>query len=311
VIVPFGGRLVLAVPTLVVLSLLSFSLAALSPIDSARMALTGGSTAVQVDDAALQAKRAELGLDRSLPERYGRWLAGVARFDLGSSYTSGRPVTELLGERIPASVALGFAALLLAILLAVPLATTAAMGAGSWLDLGTRAIAVGGASLPGFWLALLLIWLFAVQLRVLPALGSLTPTGIILPAVVLALRPMARLLRLLRAELLEVRSREFAKVAAAKGLSPAAVLGHHLLPNAVGPVLTLIGLDLISLLANAVLIEWVFAWPGVGRLGAQAALAGDVPVLSGVILVTGLAAIVTNLGVDMLCAALDPRFRVA
>jgi ABC-type dipeptide/oligopeptide/nickel transport system permease component len=299
-------------PTLLLISLVVFGLAALAPVDPARAALTaGGGAGVQIDDAALQAKRAELGLDRPLPERYLRWLGDLARLELGRSFVTGRPVGQLVAERLPASAVLGLAALAVSVGVSLPLGMLAAVRAGGLLDQVARGLALLGASAPGFWLALILMWLFAAQLRWLPALGSLTPAGIVLPIVVLAVRPLSRQLRLMRATTLDALAADHLAVARAKGLPEVTILRRHLLPNALLPPVTLIGLDLPALVSGAVIVESVFAWPGIGRMAADAALAGDVPVLMAFVLLVGGLVIVSSLLVDLLYALLDPRQRTA
>jgi peptide/nickel transport system permease protein len=153
------------------------------------------------------------------------------------------------------------------------------------------------------------MWLFAVRLHWVPALGTFTPTGIVLPAAVLALRPLSRILRLVRAGALDVRSHEFVRTARAKGLSETMVQRGHILPNVAPIILTVVGLDLTALFANAAVVEWVFAWPGIGRLGADAALAGDIPVLQAFVLIVGWLVVVVNLAADLASTLFDPRLR--
>jgi ABC-type dipeptide/oligopeptide/nickel transport system permease component len=304
-----GARLLQAVPLLVLVSLISFGLSALAPVDPARMALSAGATGVQVDERDVAAKRAELGLDRPLLERYLLWWRSALRFDFGRSFTNNRPVGELFEQRLPASAALSSLALALSVGLGVPTGLMLATRPGGVVDLVVRSVALVGGSLPGFGVALFAMWLFAVRLHWVPALGTLTPTGIVLPAAVLALRPLGRILRLVRAGALDVRSQEFVRTARAKGLSEPMVQRGHILPNVAPIILTVVGLDLTALFANAAVVEWVFAWPGVGRLGADAALAGDIPVLQAFVLIVGWLVVVVNLAADLLSTVVDPRLR--
>jgi ABC-type dipeptide/oligopeptide/nickel transport system permease component len=304
------GRVLQAIPLLLLVTLVAFGLSVLGPIDPARMALAAGGTGIQLDERDVARKRVELGLDRPLHERYVSWWADVVRLEFGRSFSSGRPVRELLAPRLPASATLAGLALALAVALGIPLGVLVARRAGGPLDVGVRTVALLGSSLPAFWLALLAIWLFAARLHWVPALGSFTPTGIVLPALVLGVRPLARLLRLVRATTLEGLGQEYVTTARAKGVSPPRVLVRHVLPNTLGPVLTVIGLDGAALLANAAVVEWIFAWPGLGRLGVDAALAGDVPVLMAFVLIVGWVVVAINLLVDVAVAALDPRERV-
>ncbi|GAB4194118.1 MAG: ABC transporter permease [Roseiflexaceae bacterium] len=303
------SRITQSIPMLIVLSLVVFGLQALAPVDPARMALSAGGAGVALDERDVAAKRRELGLDRSLPERYLAWWAATLRLDLGRSFMSGQPVADLIRQRLPASLALAALATAISIGLALPLGVLMALRPGTWLDQLVRIATLLGTALPGFWLALLAIWLFAVTLRWVPALGSFTPQGIILPALVLALQPLGRLTRLVRALMLDVLSAEYIRVARAKGLRPATVLLRHALPNALLPVTTMIGLDIIGLIAEAAVIEWVFAWPGIGRLSVEAALAGDLPVLMAVITMIGGLVVLINLAVDIGAGMLDPRQR--
>jgi ABC-type dipeptide/oligopeptide/nickel transport system permease component len=304
------ARAIQAIPLLLLVTVVAFGLSVLGPIDPARMALAAGGTGIQLDERDVARKRVELGLDRPLHERYVRWWADVLHLDFGRSFSSGRPVSELLAQRLPASATLASLALALAVATGIPLGVLVARSAGGRLDLGVRLVALLGSSLPAFWLALLAIWLFAARLHWVPALGSFTPAGIVLPALVLGVRPLGRLLRLVRATTLEVLGLDYVTTARAKGVLPLLVLTRHVLPNTLGPILTVVGLDGAALLANAAVIEWVFAWPGLGRLGVDAALAGDLPVLMAFVLIVGWVVVAINLLVDVASAALDPRQRV-
>ena len=304
----FMHRMMQTVFLLGLVSLVAFGLLALAPVDPARMSLSGGSS-IPLDERDVEAKRRELGLDRPLWERYLHWLSAVFQLDLGHSYVSRQPVSQLLSERLPASLMLAACAVGLSVMLAVPLGILAAQRPGSWLDLGVRSVVLVGASLPGFWLALLLLWLFAAELRWLPALGSPTPRGMLLPMLILAIGPMARLTRLVRAAMRDVLQREFVMVAHAKGLRWATIVRRHALPHTVLSILTVVGLDFATLLAESAVVEWVFAWPGIGRLGVDAALAGDLPVVVGFVLVIGACVTVVNLIVDIATSLLDPRQR--
>lgn len=303
------GRLIHLLPVFLFVSVVAFGLMAFAPIDPARMALSAGGTGVQLEERDVVAKRHELGLDRPLWERYLRWWAGLLRLDLGNSFMNSRPVTQMLRERLPASVALAGVAMALSAGIGIPLGMLVAVRAGTWLDAAVRVVTLLGASLPAFWLALFGIWLFAVELKWVSALGSFTPRGMALPALVLALRPMARLIRLMRSTTLETLGDEYVRTARSKGLSGPAILRRHVLPNALLPILSVLGLDFTALLANGAVVEWVFAWPGIGRLGVDAALSGDLPVIMGFVLLTGWSVILVNLTVDLLHVYMDPRQR--
>lgn len=302
-------RLLVTIPMLLLVSGLAFGLLAVAPGDPARKALSVSGAGDQVDERDVAAKRRELGLDRPLWERYGLWLGNALTLDLGESYVSKRPVAELIGERLRASATLALAALALSVAIGVPLGVIAAIYAGTWLDALVRFLTLLGASLPGFWLALLAMWLFAVELQWLPALGGVSPKGIILPAAVLTVRALGLLTRLTRAAMLEALQGEYVRAARAKGLSERRLVVGHAFPNALVPILTIIGLDFTSLLAQATVIEWVFAWPGIGRQGVDAAIAGDVPVVLGFVLFVSTVVVLTNLTVDLSYIIVDPRLR--
>jgi ABC-type dipeptide/oligopeptide/nickel transport system permease component len=305
------ARLAQAVPLLVLVTLISFGLSALAPVDPARMALAAGATGAQVDERDVAAKRAELGLDRPLPERYLRWWNDALHFNFGRSFANNRPVAELVQQRLPASAALTVLAVSVSIGVGIPLGLLVAARRGGLLVLGVRCVALLGGSLPGFGVALFGMWLFAARLHWIPALGSFTPTGILLPAAVLALRPLGRILRLTRAGALDVQSLDFVRTARAKGLSERVIQRRHVLPQVLASLLSVIGLDLTALFANAAVVEWVFAWPGIGRLGADAALAGDIPVLQAFVLIVGWLVVLVNLAADVSSALVDPRMRSA
>lgn len=301
-------RLLAAVPVMLVISLLAFGLQDLAPGDPARI-LVEASGLNPAPPEAVAAKRAELGLDRPLPERYLLWLAHALRGDFGRSFRSYRPVATLYRERLPATAALAATAGALAAVVALPLGTFAAYYRGRAMDAVAQVVAVVGAAVPGFWLALLLMFLLAVKLRLLPAFGSLTPKGIVMPAIVLAIQNVALLTRLTRAAMLDVLSLEFVTVARAKGLREWTVARRHVLPNVLVPVLTVLGLEVAGLMTGAVVVEYVFAWPGIGKMVVDATLLRDVPVVTGFAVAAGLVFVLANLTVDVAVAAVDPRAR--
>jgi ABC-type dipeptide/oligopeptide/nickel transport system permease component len=303
------GRLGQTALVLIVVSLVVFCLQALAPIDPARKALTIGGASELPDERDVEAKRKELGLDRPLPERYVRWLADVATFDLGESFVNKKPVAGLIGERVAASATLAVLTVGFSTVIALPLGIVAATRAGTWADSIIRALSLLGASLPAFWLALLAMWLFSVELRLLPALGSFTPEGIVLPALVLTARTVGLLARLMRATMLDALNQDYVRTALSKGLPDRTVVRRHVAPNAITPVLAVIGLDFAALFGEAAVVEWVFAWPGIGRMGVEGALAGDLPVVMGFVLVVCLFFVLANLAVDLACGLVDPRQR--
>jgi ABC-type dipeptide/oligopeptide/nickel transport system permease component len=263
-----------------------------------------GESAQPADRAAL---RASLGLDRPLAEQYRRYLSGLLRLDLGRSFQDQRPVSEILGERLPATLKLATAALLLALLLAVPLGVFAARRRGSPVDAGAMAFSLIGVSMPNFWLGPLLILVFSLWLGWTPVSGSDDPASLVLPAVTLGTALAAILARMVRASVLEVLGEDYIRTARAKGLSEPAVLWRHALRNAWLPVLTLIGMQLGGLLGGAVITETVFAWPGVGSLLVEAIQARDFPVVQGCVLLISLVYVLVNTLTDLAYAGVDPR----
>ncbi len=254
--------------------------------------------------------RRALGLDRPLPEQFVRYIARVAAGDLGTSIRYNRPVAGLIAERLPRTFELTVAALALAVALALPAGIVSALRRGTLVDRVTMLGAIAGQAVPIFWLALMLIWLFGVNLRWLPVFGYGTAWHLVLPAVSLATIVVGRLARLVRSSMLEVLGQDYVRTARAKGLPERAVVARHALKNAAIPIVTLIGLQLGQLLGGAVVTETVFAWPGLGVLAAEAVFNRDFPIVQGITLVVSLIFVLTNLLVDLLYVALNPRVRL-
>lgn len=303
------GRALHSLLVLWLVSLLAFALLALAPGDPARLILSGGGELPTPEMVA--AKRAELRLDEPLPTRYAAWLGGTLRGDFGLSYRSGEPALTLYAERFPATLLLAATALALTLLIAVPLGVLAAAGRGGPLDGLTQAGAVLGAAAPGFWVALVLMLVFAATLRWLPALGSPTPAGVLLPAVVLALPNIAIVSRLVRAATLDALSQAYITTALGKGRSRRGALLAHALPNACVGVLTAVMLEAAYLLTGTVVVETVFAYPGVGRLAVEAAMVGDLPVVALCVMVAALVYLLCNWLADLGMVLLDPRLRTS
>ncbi|MDQ6858780.1 MAG: ABC transporter permease [Chloroflexota bacterium] len=304
-------RLALAVPTLLGLIVLAFTLIVVAPGDPAaelarRRAPSGEATEEDVTRA-----RIELRLDRPYPEQLVEWVAHAATGDLGTSFSTRRPVTEELAARLPVTAELGAAALALTVVVAVPLGALAAVRHRSLLDHGLRVVSLLGASIPGFFLAYLLVVVFATMLHLLPVAGRQSWTGIVLPAITLAVGPAAVLARLVRATLLEVLGEDFVRAARSRGFSEVRVVVGHALPNALIPILTVTGSLVGHLLAGAVIVETIFAWPGIGKLAVDAIFQRDYTMLQGVVLFVGGVFVLVNLAVDLSYAFVDPRIRIA
>ncbi len=252
-----------------------------------------------------------LGLDRPLILQYAIYVRNIALGDFGSSILTRRPVTEHIWERLPATIELGFVAMVMSVLLGVPLGMYSAVRRGSAFDTGARVFAVLGQSLPAFWLGLMLILFFAVILGLLPAGGRGGPSSLILPAFTLGYFTSAAILRLTRSAMLEVLNSDYIKFARLKGLSERVVLWKHGLKNALLPVITFAVLLFVQFLGGAVVTETVFAWPGLGRLILESITTRDYPIVQAGVLVLSALYLVGNLLVDMLYSYLNPRIRHA
>jgi peptide/nickel transport system permease protein len=289
------------------ISLVSFALLNLAPGDPAYIILKQQNPAGQPTREELLAFREELQLNDPLPVRYGRWLLGALRGDLGESYRSGQPVMKELGQRLPATLMLAGASLALAIAIGIPLGVISVLWWGPWWDGLSRFLALLGAGVPSYLLALLLILLFAVKLDWLPAIGYGDPRNLILPAIALAAGGAAQLLRLTRASMLEVLHQAYVRTARAKGMRERRVIGVHTLKNALLPVVTVLGINVGHLLSGAVIVETIFGWPGVGKYAVDAIFLRDYPVIQGFVLYMGMVFVMVNLAVDLLYRWLGPR----
>lgn len=255
--------------------------------------------------------RQTYGLDRPLSVQYVRFIERVARGDLGYSYRQGLPVTELIAGRISATFKLALASLAVAIVLGVTLGMAAAVRRGSGVDTTAMTVALLGTSMPSFWLGLLLIIVFGVKLGWLPVSGYGGLDHLVMPAFVLGGFYAAQVSRLTRTSLLEVLAQDYIRTGRAKGLRPRTVLFRHALRNAALPVLTVLGLSFGQMLGGAIVVESIFAWPGMGRLAVQAVLGRDFPVVQGVTIVGAAVFLAVNLTVDLIYGWVDPRLRSA
>jgi ABC-type dipeptide/oligopeptide/nickel transport system permease component len=255
------------------------------------------------------ALRRTLGLDRPLYAQYASFLGSAVTGDFGTSFRHQQPAFELVLERLPATLELAFAALVLALVVALPLGILAAVYRGGPVDVAAMVFAVIGQATPYFWMGIMLILIVAVQLDWLPTSGRGGVERLILPAITLGTHFAASLARLTRTSMLEVLGQNFVTTARAKGLSERSVILGHALKNAAVPVVTLIGLQFGTLLGGAVVTETIFAWPGVGRLAVQSIFVRDYPVVQAGVLVLALTFVALNLLVDLLYGWLDPRIR--
>ena len=282
---PLAGRLLALVPVLFGITLLVFILNAVALGDPARAAM-----GQRADPEALERMRREYALDRPLPVQYVTWMGRVLRGDLGQSFREQRPVTEVIIERLPATIRLAVAATLISIVLGVAMGALAAVRPGSTLDHALMGAAVLGISTPVFWLGMMLSLVFAVNLGWLPVsgYGGGDPRYLVLPAFALGALHTGTVARMTRSSLLEVVRQDYMQTARAKGLSEPLVLAKHAFRNALIPIVTVIGIGLADLLVGAPLTETVFAWPGVGRLLVAAVSQRDLPVVMGAVMVFAL-----------------------
>jgi peptide/nickel transport system permease protein len=299
------SRLAATIPVLLGVSFLVFMMLHLVPGDPVKMMLSEFQTSPQ----QVQLLRSQLHLDEPLPKQYGRYLVNAARGDLGLSIRSKRPVRSEIGENLGSTLQLAVAALLVAAVVGVSLGALAAIKQNTWLDFAPMVLALGGVSMPSFWLGLLLIFLFSLRLGWFPATGGGDLQHLVLPALTLGLGASAIIARLTRSSMLEVLRQDYMTTARAKGLREATVVVRHGLKNALIPVVTIFGLQFGNLLAGTVVVETVFARPGIGRLIVGSILAKDFPVVQGIILLTATTYVLVNLLVDISYGLLDPRIR--
>lgn len=302
-------RVVAAAATLWLATVLVFGAMLLVPGDPAQAIL-----GLEASPQALQALRRELGLDRPSLVRYGDWLGRVLRGDLGRSLRYGQPVAQLVRARLAVTLPLVFVSLGLAAVLGTALGTLAARRVGTRLDLLLSGFALAGVVLPSFWVGLLFVFAFSVELRLLPSGGfpgwadwRSAAAHLVLPVATLALTRAALFTRMVRASLVEVLHQDYVRTARAKGLAERAVVLRHALPNAALPVVTVLGLEFAQLLTAGLVVESVFALPGLGTLALTAIEARDYPLVQGIVLVLAAFIVALNLATDVAYARLDPR----
>jgi peptide/nickel transport system permease protein len=301
-----------AVIVMVGVSIIVFLLVHLVPGDPIRRSL-----GTRFDQDVYDALYRRAGFDRPLVEQYFRWVGNALQGDLGVSFRSGRPVTALVAERLPATAFLAGSALLLALVIALPAGIISAVRSGSALDRVVSAVSQVGVSIPDFWSGIMLILVFSLTLGWLPPSGYVSPLNdlgeflrrITLPAITVGIVSGSILTRFVRSAMLDALNQDYTRTARAKGLRQRTVINRHVLKNALVPIVTVTGLQLAFLLGGVVVVEVIFAWPGLGRLALDAVERRDYPVLQGAVLLFSLTFLVVNLIVDLLYAYLDPRIR--
>ena len=304
-------RLILLVPVLLIVSLLISSLIYFSPGDPVRVML-----GLRANEEAVAKIRAQLGLDQPFYIRYVNWLKNTAQGNLGRSLQRNEPVLDMILERLPATLELTLFAVVVAVLLAIPAGVISATRANTWID---NLISLGSLfwiSMPGFWVAMIAVLLLSLHLGLLPISGRggavWTVEGLrylLLPGLILGIRQVAIISRLVRAGMLETLGEDYIQTARSKGLAESMVVYKHALRNAMIPTVTIFGLQIPEMLSLSVIIETVFAWPGMGRMLVDAVLKRDYTLVQGTVLLYALIVVIINLVVDLLYAYIDPRIR--
>ncbi len=306
-------RLASTVPVVLIMTVIVFAITYLIPGDPATVMLGPDASPVQIEAA-----REQMGLNKPFLVRYGLWLSHVAQGDLGTSYFSKTPVTVLIKRALPVSLQLMAFGTTIALLIAIPAALVSATKKNSPFDMLATAGAFAGISIPSFWLGIVLVWVVSVRWGLLPASGYVPPTedlvrnlrGMVLPSLTLGLIMAAELMRYLRSGLLKALAEDYIQTARMKGVREMVILFRHAFKNALIPFITVLGLALAQLLGGTVVIEEVFAIPGMGRLGLNGILNRDYMVMQAVVLIMATAFIFVNLIVDILYSVLDPRIRL-
>ena len=298
-------RLALLVPMAFIISLVVFVAMRMIPVDPGELVLGPWATMEQ-----REAARVQLGLDQPILVQYWRYMERAFQGDLGRSIKSGKEVAVMIRDTVPNSLLLGGTALLLAYSIAIPLGVMAAVRQNTVVDQGAMGFALIGISVPNFWLGLLLVLVFAVYLRWLPATGSGTAAHLVLPAITLGLQYTAIVARMVRSSVLEVLRQDFVRTLRAKGLRQNRIIYLHALKNAVIPVISLLGLHIGGVVGGAVIVETIFAWPGMGAMLVNAIIARDYPIVQAVLTLLGIAVLLANLLADVLYATADRRIKL-
>ena len=314
-------RLLMMIPLILGISILTFAILKLSPGDPATLSVALNS---KIDPGYITKLRASFGLDQPIYIQYWRWLKGMLTLDFGNSFMDNRPVLTVIGERLPATLLLSGLSEILLFLVAVPLGILAAYYRGRWLDRYTSIFSFVGFAMPTFWLALMLMLVFGVQLGWLPVSGMNSVGSeylpwydrlgdvllhLILPLVVTTYGGLASVSRYARTSMLEVIRQDYIRTARAKGLSEFQVVFRHALPNALIPIITLLGLSLPNLIGGSFIIESIFAWPGMGRLGFEAIMSRNYTLVMGIGIISAFLTLFGNFLADMGYAFADPRVR--
>lgn len=301
-------RLLQTLPVLLGISFISFAVMHVTPGDPAEIMLRAGG--VQPSTEAVAAARAELGFDKPFYVQYGQWLWRVLHLDMGVSVSSGRPVIDELLGRLPATLLLAAGAIVILLLIALPLGIASAVFPDGWIDRIGRAVAMISVTMPGYWLGMLLLYYGAVKLQWFPVTGTDGYSGMLLPACTLGFGLAGTYIRLIRAGMIDALRQSYVSSARARGLAEHIIVGSHALRNALLPVMTLFGIHFGHLLGGAVVVETIFAWPGLGKYAIDAIFAKDYIVIQGYVLFMAVNVVIVNLMVDIGYQMADPRIRL-
>ena len=307
------NRCVYMIPVMFFMSVVVFMFIHLIPGDPVDYIL-----GLEATEEAREALRIELGMDKNIFIQYLNWAGNIVRGDFGKSVVSHKPVLQLILEKFPATLLLAFAATLVSLLIAVIAGTTAAANMGSWKDMGILLLSLVWVSIPSFWLGIMLILFFSLELSVFPSMGYVSPFEdigrslyyLVLPATTLGAALAGAITRMTRSEMIEQLSKDYITTAWAKGLSGPVVIYKHALRNSLMTVVTFTGLQLGTLLGGTVVVEQIFAWPGLGRLAIQSILSRDYPMVQGIVLFMAFAFVFVNLLVDISYTFLNPQIRL-
>ena len=299
-------RLATVIPILIGISFLSFALISLSPSNPAEVALRVNE--IVPTEEAVRAMEEQLGTNKPYIERYVTWLTDSLQGDFGNSYVNNKPVATLIGQAIPNTIKLAFVALLITIVFSVLVGILCAVYEGSFGDKLARALVFVGTAMPSFWVGLLLIWIFSVKLNLFPTSGMERPSSIVLPAITLALSYISTYVRLIRNNMVQNKHENYVYYARIRGLKETTII-KHIFKNSLQSSLTALGMSIPKLIAGTVVVENIFAWPGVGRVCVDAIFNRDFPVIQAYILLMAVLFVICNLLVDIFSVAIDPRMR--
>ena len=299
-------RLATVIPILIGISFLSFALISLSPSNPAEVALRVNE--IVPTEEAVRAMEEQLGTNKPYIERYVTWLTDSLQGDFGNSYVNNKPVATLIGQAIPNTIKLAFVALLITIVFSVLVGILCAVYEGSFGDKLARALVFVGTAMPSFWVGLLLIWIFSVKLNLFPTSGMERPSSIVLPAITLALAYISTYVRLIRNNMVQNKHENYVYYARIRGLKETTII-KHIFKNSLQSSLTALGMSIPKLIAGTVIVENIFAWPGVGRVCVDAIFNRDFPVIQAYILLMAVLFVICNLLVDIFSVVIDPRMR--